>query len=225
MTDADMDMDPLFDLPEPAVDTEALRLEFSRLMVDALAEHTQVLDALTSKVESLHQQVAAHKKTNKKKDNTGPSAPMSPAGLRWPYLDRDEADDLWGMTIGYAAWLVDRYFLQEQLPACWARHPALVDELGALALAWHGAHADDADLSAPLRWHESFARARARWEIWVRPTRCLTGRHADPDTVISWPDTSLADTLAVARENVNRYPHRDSTDEPAPEPALGGDPS
>jgi hypothetical protein len=118
-------------------------------------------------------------------------------------LPSEELRRRWDDLHVWVSWFVDHYHLADELPPCWPRHPALVDELNAL---WHyhqevtrpfvamvqpdpvGSPAEPEDPQVPARsyweWHE------ARWRWTQGPLRsapgyheCLTGhRHVEePD--------------------------------------------
>ena len=82
--------------------------------------------------------------------------------------------DLW------VGWLTDRYRLDHRIvPACWAQHPELIEELSALHLSWQGSFATTAGHDALLLWHERFAHARTRIADWVARTGCRPDNHRD----------------------------------------------
>jgi hypothetical protein len=57
----------------------------------------------------------------------------------------------------WVVWLRSRYPVAQQLPACWAVHPELVEELSALHWAWRAAfHGDDPRPTAPADFHAHY---------------------------------------------------------------------
>lgn len=95
-------------------------------------------------------------------------------------LDDAARKDRLAVLDDWVSWIVNRYGLQRVIPRCWRRHPALVEELNALELAWGAAfEGDDADPEAPLRWHEDLAKAKERLTEWDR-AGCATGEHREP---------------------------------------------
>lgn len=106
----------------------------------------------------------------------------------------------WAELQVWVSWFVDRYHLADEVPPCWARHPALVDELNAL---WHyhqevtrpfvamvqpdpvGPPAEPDDPNVPARAYWDWHEARWRWtQGQLRAAagyhECLTGhRHVD----------------------------------------------
>jgi len=96
----------------------------------------------------------------------------------WRDIGRVGAALLWKRLAFWVGWLRARYPISEQLPACWWRHPELVEELTALYLAWRAAYTDPAaHLTAPADWHDrwlpgTLARVR-RWGVYC------DGEHRD----------------------------------------------
>ncbi|MFG2042236.1 hypothetical protein [Dactylosporangium sp. NPDC048998] len=111
----------------------------------------------------------------------------APTQLRWAELDRPGATALWLWLIDWVSWLNRRFSLAADLPSCWPAHPPMVEELTALAAAWHAAYDSRAHPEAPLRWLEAFARTRQRLRGWD-VNRCRNGTHTPPATDLTWPD-------------------------------------
>ncbi|WP_433616770.1 hypothetical protein ACQP2P_15780 [Dactylosporangium sp. CA-139114] len=181
-----------------------------RVTPDPMDNALETVALLTGGLAELHDTVAAlaedHFKLREEiRAAAGPTIRSgAPADLRWQLLDRPTAANVWVWLIDWVAWISDRYQLTEELPACWHRHPALVDELTALAASWHVAYDPRATGDAPLRWLEAFARARARIRDWDEPTRCRNGEHTDRRVDLHWPpgwrDTALDTAEADGRE-------------------------
>jgi len=118
-------------------------------------------------------------------------------------LSAEELRRCWTELHVWVSWFVDRYHLADELPPCWPRHPALVDELNAL---WHyhqevtrpfvamvqpdpvGSPAEPKDPQVPARAYWEWHEARWRWtqgQLRAAPGyhECLTGhRHVEePD--------------------------------------------
>lgn len=99
--------------------------------------------------------------------------------VEWGSLDRDQAREQWDRIAEFADWLVERYGIAETLPACWYRHPPLLEELSALHAAWLGAYVDpNAAADAGIAWHDSLGRVLQRVHEWDR-TGCAGGTHRD----------------------------------------------
>lgn len=92
-------------------------------------------------------------------------------------LDGAAREERLGVLDDWAGWLVERYGLQRVIPRCWRRHPAMVEELNALELAWAAAYeGEEVDPEAPLRWHEDLAKTKERLAEWDR-AGCAAGEH------------------------------------------------
>ena len=77
------------------------------------------------------------------------------SGWSWRDLGPIGAQVLWDRLNDWVGWLRGRYPLAEQLPACWWRHPELVEELTALWLAWRAAYTDPtAVMTQPAEFHD-----------------------------------------------------------------------
>ncbi|MFI7645180.1 hypothetical protein ACIBTZ_03730 [Micromonospora sp. NPDC049460] len=167
----------LFDIPEQVSPQER-----------ATAELAVLIDTLRGAVEQLAE---AHVALSDRVDALDASTAFVPDRHCWRDLHREDARELWAWLITWTHWLSDRYGLAQDLGTCWPAHPALVEELTALAVSWHHAYSAKADPDAPLRWHEALHRARTRWQHWDT-NRCRHGQHTprSPDTVWEqpWPD-------------------------------------
>jgi hypothetical protein len=173
----------------------------------AVAQLGAALNEVTTAVDSLHRQqqqlaeaVAALRRT------PGRSAQLAvPWPLRWSDLGRDDAAGTWAWVMDWVDWFVDRYQLTEEIPYCWYRHPPLVEELTALAAAWHAAYDDNGVPDGPLLWHERLARARDRLRGWDDATRCRNGTHTQRRIELTWPELAQQDAIdAVNADLVGR---------------------
>ncbi|GIH18960.1 hypothetical protein [Rugosimonospora africana] len=129
-----------------------------------------------------------------------------PGPLRWADLDRTQASTTWIRLINWVGWLTARYQLAEELPHCWAHHPPLVEELTALATAWHAAYDDGAASDAGLHWLDSLARTRSRIREWDDHTRCRNGTHNERHIDLPWPADWRDQALDVALADVATRP-------------------
>ena len=59
-----------------------------------------------------------------------PAPPVLP--WNWERRDAGEIAESWTALAPWVRWFVVRYHLVGRVPACWFRHPGLVDELRAL---------------------------------------------------------------------------------------------
>ncbi|MBG0567530.1 hypothetical protein [Actinoplanes aureus] len=168
----------------------------------AIAEIGAGLQQLASAVDALHRQHLDLRDTVAARLTADPGGGprKAPDGMPWPLrwsdLDRDAAAQVWAWLIDWVGWLVDRYELAEEIPACWYRHGPLIEELTALAAGWHTAYDDAARGDEPLIWHERLARARVRLRDWDDYTRCRNGEHTDHNLDLRWP----ADWVETATE-------------------------
>lgn len=171
----------------------------------AIAELGAGLRQLYDAVDALHQQHAELRDTvTARLAGGGPR--KAPAGMPWPVrwrdLDRDAAAHMWTWLIDWVGWLVDRYEIAEEIPACWYRHDPLIEELTALAAGWHIAYDDNARNDEPLIWHERFARARDRLRDWDDFTRCRNGEHHPHAIDLNWPQDWADDATDVANADL-----------------------
>lgn len=81
----------------------------------------------------------------------------------------------------WVAWLIEHYELDE-IPPCWPRHGALVEEFDALRVAWLDSIGRGAGGMAAVTWHDALGRALGRIHDprWARWRRCLDYDHEDP---------------------------------------------
>jgi hypothetical protein len=103
----------------------------------------------------------------------------------WQQLPAALAAQAWAELTRWVDELVARYELHEQLPTCWYRHGAMVEELHALHTSWYGAYASpQAGPADPVYWHDQLERVLTRIRTWdIRG--CVSGQHrsAPPPTV------------------------------------------
>ena len=100
--------------------------------------------------------------------------------IDWRRVSCDEAPLLWAALDTWVRWLVARYSLEHRdVPPCWFRHPALVEELSALRTAhvdaFHPAHPP----GGPADWHTTLSNTRVRLRDWAARTGCKPGAHRE----------------------------------------------
>lgn len=121
-----------------------------------LADLVDTVELMQAQIADLHGRVL-----------TG-SARSSPIrGGQTPTLDLDE----------WVAWLIETFELEDEIPACWRKHGAMVEEISALRAAHAGAL--DSFESRPverLLWQESLLRSLQRLSEWDR-RRCRSRGH------------------------------------------------
>jgi hypothetical protein len=125
----------------------------------------------------------------------GISPDIPPAAFRWDLLNDDDHLAYSRDLARFVDWLVSRYRLQRQIPSCWWRHGAYVEELSALFTAWRGVMEIPDRSNSWLIWHEELARLLARLrDLWN--TGCAPDRHSDspaaPTVALDddWPGVS-----------------------------------
>jgi hypothetical protein len=73
----------------------------------------------------------------------------------WRHIGPLGEEALWKELTDWVGWIRHRYPLARHIPACWAEHPEVVEELTALWLAWQAAYVDtDGSLTAAAEWHD-----------------------------------------------------------------------
>ncbi len=109
-----------------------------------------------------------------------PSGPWA-----WHHLNPVQQEALLAELTDWVNWLVDRYQLgatRHQVPACWGQHPAAVEELTGLFVAWKAAYLgrsrDPSD--GLIAWHDRWlwpclTRLNEQLAVW---NACRAGRHA-----------------------------------------------
>jgi hypothetical protein len=157
----------------------------------------------------------------------GADAGAVPGVLRWAGMDSDTAAKVWAWLIDWVGWAVEHYELQEEIPACWAQHWPLVEELTGLCAAWHVATDGEAAADALLRWHESLHRARPRLREWDDHTKCRNGQHGTYHADLAWPPDWRQHAIDRAQADAASRPAADTGPQtnPDPEPAPGHDPA
>lgn len=100
-----------------------------------------------------------------------PKATVAP--VCWPWLNELGGHSALDELAVWVDWARERYALAgEEVPPCWERHGAFVEELSALRTAWLAAFAADGSPTEPLRWHEAFDLARRRLQAWTARSGC-----------------------------------------------------
>ena len=172
-------------------------LQAAAMLSEGLAELVETVGDLAESHFALREQVQILAEQLR----PGPAGP-APADLRWRVLDRPTASQVWIWLIDWVGWFIDRYGLTEEIPACWPIHPPLVEELTAIAGAWHAAYDPRAASDAPLRWLEALARARPRLREWDDHTRCRNGEHHERRVDMTWPATWRDQALDAAEHDL-----------------------
>jgi len=83
--------------------------------------------------------------------------------VRWRDLAPENAATEWAALRDWVQWVTTRFDIPVTvIPNCWWRHPALVDELSALHVAWRTAYDPQDSGLGPLMWLERWHAARTR---------------------------------------------------------------
>lgn len=91
--------------------------------------------------------------------------------------DRDR--HLWFADMSaWADWAIHTFRLRKWLPACWMRHPQLVEEVYALWMAWMATHLPGDNSMGPATWLRELDAALGRMDrLWQVPCK---DTHRDP---------------------------------------------
>lgn len=128
------------------------------------AQFRERLRTLTADIADLHERLDSI--ISILASNAANPAPGQAAG-DWDSMNREHATVAWRHLTGWVDWLITSYELHEDIPHCWYRHRALLEELHALCLAWHGANtARGTGTTDRLYWHEHLDRALPRLRAW-----------------------------------------------------------
>jgi hypothetical protein len=96
-------------------------------------------------------------------DRIGDEPGLGARPVNWTALTADAAAEAWAALAGWVDWLLDRYALAETIPGCWYAHPAMLEELSAIHVAWLGAYCDPAASAADgVLWHDMLDRVVVR---------------------------------------------------------------
>jgi len=119
---------------------------------------------------------------------TGSDASPGTRAIRWRDLPPDLAPVEWGTLREWVEWVTTRFDVPVTLiPSCWWKHPALVEELSALHVAWRTAYDKQDTGLGPVMWLERWHAAKVRLRE-AYPGSCTNG-HKDPKRR-SWEDTT-----------------------------------
>jgi hypothetical protein len=118
------------------------------------------------------------------------AAPGSRA-VRWRDLPPEQARVEWETLRQWVEWVTTRFDVPVTLiPDCWWKHPALVEELSALHVAWRTAYDKQDTGLGPVMWLERWHNAKARLRA-AYPGSCTNGHQ--PHKRRSWADTTSQD--------------------------------
>jgi hypothetical protein len=105
-----------------------------------------------------------------------------PRPIDWTRLAGAAAEEARAALDAWVRWLVARYAIGvREIPACWAEHGDLFEELSALRTAHQAAFDPASPPTGPADWHATLANTRARLQLAVARTGCRAGQHRVPD--------------------------------------------
>jgi hypothetical protein len=105
-----------------------------------------------------------------------------PRPIDWTRLTGATAEDACAALDTWVRWLVTHYAIDtREVPACWAQHGDLFEELSALHIAHQAAFDPAGPPTGPADWHATLANTRARLQLAVARTSCRAGQHRAPD--------------------------------------------
>jgi hypothetical protein len=109
--------------------------------------------------------------------------PSDPFVVRWRDVDTFTAAEELERLAEWISWIAARYDLDHKvIPACWAKHGALVEELSALRTFWESCFQDDAGPSEPLAFHRDLTLALRRLRDWTALLGCTRTAHREGTT-------------------------------------------
>ena len=110
-------------------------------------------------------------------------------------VTKAEADGAWAQFVTWVVRLQRRYELGPgRLPACWHRHPPVVEELVALWIGHVDAYIQGG--YAPMSWHDGLERSLNRIKgMWA--SACLSGTHENAHSTKAWELGSFTDQIAA----------------------------
>jgi hypothetical protein len=106
-----------------------------------------------------------------------------PRPLDWTRLTGAAAEEARAALDTWVGWLVTRYAIDaREIPACWAEHGDLFEELSALHTAHRAAYDAAGPPTGPADWHVTLANTRARLQRAVARTGCRSNEHRTSST-------------------------------------------
>ncbi len=111
-----------------------------------------------------------------------------PIPIVWDYLSTGDAFDAWTDLGHWVTWLVRRFRIRpREIPPCWYRHGAAVEELTALWGSYQLAYGQDQAASSAAEWLRVLADTRAHLAEWMSRCGCTATEHRD-DPEVTWVD-------------------------------------
>jgi hypothetical protein len=111
--------------------------------------------------------------------------------IRWRDLPADLAPAEWQTLRDWVEWVTVRFDVPvSTIPNCWWKHPALVEELSALHVAWRTAYDKQDTGLGPVMWMERWHNAKSRLRA-AYPGSCNNGHQ--PHKKRSWKGITKQD--------------------------------
>lgn len=128
---------------------------------------------------------------------------MALAPRRPESLDKDSLAAWWHDLKSWSTWAIRTFRLSRTFPPCWPQHPALVEELMALWLAWQSAWLPAKEPTGPAQFLQlldfSVARCARLWQVPCDPA----GPHKTPPSVVVGADGQPDLTRWWGNDNYN----------------------
>lgn len=111
-----------------------------------------------------------------------------PVPIVWDDLSTGEAFDAWTDLSHFVTRLVRRFRIRpREIPPCWYRHGAAVDELTALWGSYLTCYSQEQPATAAADWMRILTDTRARLVEWMARCGCTATEHRD-DPEVTWAD-------------------------------------
>lgn len=170
--------------------------------LDVASDLLTVLPRIIARLETLEQHQSPAEPGEQRSDYRFDSYPTRDTQAEHQY-QQAQVRHAWDRLAGWVDWLVATYRLTSVIPACWPEHPALIEELVSLRVAWTGAWQDSAGPDAPAAWQRRLHETKARLADgnWGSP-RC-DGQHDGtgldlPDHYHTWRNNPTHEKALIA---------------------------
>ncbi len=175
--------------------------------LQATVEVQQIgLNRLSAEVRQLTELLAHQPPAATVNAATGAAEGEKPAPWNWRHLPQRQAAALWRELADWLAWLHTRYPLAETIPACWWRHPEIVEELTAAHAAWKAAYqSPGASPYSPGEWHDRWLpglehRLTTRWKTGRCTDHHQNRSNSSYGAAVDDPDAFSRHTQPVAQD-------------------------
>ena len=135
-------------------------------------------------------------------NRSGNAAAPGSRAVRWRDLAPEQARVEWNTLRQWVEWVTTRFDVPVSLvPNCWWQHPALVEELSALHVAWRTAYDQQDSGLGPVMWLERWHNAKARLRA-AYPGSCNNGHQ--PIKRRTWTDITDQDECDAWANDAHR---------------------